>query len=115
MKFENMNKIIYCKDVYYKEVDTNNFYFNTINGLQYYRGYLIHRIDGPAVMYNLTIENTTVYEWYKNGKKHREDGPAEEWDDGFKEWWLNGIEYSKEEYLNIINVKNKKKILNNLK
>ena len=29
-------------------------------------------------------------EWYLNGKPHREDGPAVEWVDGHKEWWLNG-------------------------
>ncbi len=28
--------------------------------------------------------------WYKNGKFHREDGPAKIWYDGIKEWWLNG-------------------------
>jgi hypothetical protein len=28
--------------------------------------------------------------WYRNGKQHREDGPAREWASGSKEWWLNG-------------------------
>ena len=28
--------------------------------------------------------------WYKDGKLHREAGPAIEWKDGTKEWWLNG-------------------------
>jgi hypothetical protein len=28
-------------------------------------------------------------EWYLNGKRHREDGPAIEWSRGCKEWWLN--------------------------
>ncbi len=28
--------------------------------------------------------------WYRNGKQHREDGPAREWADGGKDWWLNG-------------------------
>jgi hypothetical protein len=27
--------------------------------------------------------------WYLNGKHHREDGPAIEYDDGDKQWWLN--------------------------
>ena len=27
--------------------------------------------------------------WYKNGKYHREDGPAVKYADGSKEWWLN--------------------------
>ena len=28
--------------------------------------------------------------WCINGFYHREDGPAVEWVDGVKEWWLNG-------------------------
>ncbi len=28
--------------------------------------------------------------WYRNGKLHREDGPAIEEADGSKEWFLNG-------------------------
>jgi hypothetical protein len=27
-----------------------------------------------------------------NGELHREDGPAAEWADGSKAWWLNGRE-----------------------
>ena len=30
--------------------------------------------------------------WYVNGEYHREDGPAVEWSDGDKEWFLNGKE-----------------------
>ena len=29
-------------------------------------------------------------EWYKDGKRHREDGPAVEWESGYKEWYLEG-------------------------
>jgi hypothetical protein len=29
--------------------------------------------------------------WYRNGKQHREDGPAIEYPDGGKDWFLNGI------------------------
>ncbi len=29
-------------------------------------------------------------EWWLNGERHREGGPAIEWADGDKEWWLNG-------------------------
>jgi len=36
--------------------------------------------------------------WYLNGKRHREDGPAEEWADGSKYWWLNGEEVTEEEH-----------------
>jgi hypothetical protein len=36
--------------------------------------------------------------WYKNGLKHREDGPAVEWASGAKSWWLNGFLCSEEEW-----------------
>ena len=44
-----------------------------------------HRVDGPAVEYSDGTKS-----WYLNGKRHRTDGPAVEWDDGTKEWFLNG-------------------------
>ena len=28
--------------------------------------------------------------WYFNGKRHRTDGPALEYSDGSKEWYING-------------------------
>jgi len=32
--------------------------------------------------------------WMAEGKWHREDGPAIEYPNGTKEWWLNGIQYN---------------------
>lgn len=61
-------------------------YGNT--GIFYYkdeRCTLLHREDGPAIEY----ENGTKH-WFINGKHHREDGPAIEWQDGSKEWYING-------------------------
>ena len=43
-----------------------------------------HREDGPAVE---KANGTKV--WYLNGKRHREDGPAVEWANGDKVWYLN--------------------------
>jgi hypothetical protein len=46
---------------------------------------IFHREDGPA------IEYANGYKaWYLNGKRHREDGPAIEYASGSKAWWLNG-------------------------
>ena len=45
----------------------------------------LHREDGPAVEY----ANGDKY-WYINGKFHREDGPAIEWANDQKEWYING-------------------------
>jgi hypothetical protein len=37
---------------------------------------------------------------YKNelGQLHRTDGPSVEWDSGSKYWYLNGKEYTEEEF-----------------
>lgn len=37
-----------------------------------------------------TKEERGSKEWYLNGKRHREDGPAIERPDRSKEWYLNG-------------------------
>jgi hypothetical protein len=47
-----------------------------------------HRTDGPAVEW----VNGGKY-WYLNGQFHRTDGPAVEWVNGGKEWWVNGIRH----------------------
>ena len=44
-----------------------------------------HRLDGPAVEYNDGIK-----QWWVNGKQHRLDGPAFEGVNGTKMWWVNG-------------------------
>ena len=31
--------------------------------------------------------------WYKDGQRHREDGPAFEDAEGFKAWWINGLRH----------------------
>ena len=45
----------------------------------------LHREDGPAVEYS----NGTKA-WWINDKRHREDGPAIEYASGSKSWYLNG-------------------------
>jgi hypothetical protein len=55
---------------------------------------IIHREDGPAIEY----ANGDKY-WYINGKRHREDGPATEFASGTKYWFLNGIFLSEAEFL----------------
>jgi hypothetical protein len=46
---------------------------------------ILHREDGPAIEW----ADGDKY-WYINGKRHREDGPAAEHANGDKEWYLNG-------------------------
>jgi len=44
-----------------------------------------HREDGPAWEWADGAKN-----WFINGKLHREDGPAVEEPDGTKLWFING-------------------------
>lgn len=44
-----------------------------------------------------TTKNGTKL-WYKNCQLHREDGPAIEWHDGDKDWFINGVQLSEEEF-----------------
>jgi len=37
--------------------------------------------------------------YYKDDELHRIDGPAVEWWDGRKHWWINGFNYSEAEYI----------------
>ncbi len=54
-----------------------------------------HREDGPAREFYDGINL-----WYKDGNVHREDGPAKEWPSGYKEWYL------KDQYYYEISLKN---------
>ena len=50
---------------------------------------ILHREDGPAVEFADGRK-----EWYLHGNLHREDGPAIEYADGSKFWFLNDEELS---------------------
>ena len=72
-------------------------YYQTIcrnkNETVYYLNGKVHREDGPAIEYNDGYKY-----WWINGKRHRDGGPAVEYPNGYKEWWLDGKIYSKEEH-----------------
>ena len=36
--------------------------------------------------------------WYKDGLLHRLDGPAVEYTNGGKEWFINGVQYTEQEF-----------------
>ena len=60
----------------------------------WYRNGKLHREDGPA------IEMADGYKaWYLNGKRHREDGPAVEWADGTKDWYRDGKKLTEAEFM----------------
>ena len=41
------------------------------------------------IEYTVKVWDNGDKEWWLNGKRHREDGPAMEWADGSKSWYLN--------------------------
>ena len=53
----------------------------------------LHRLDGPAVEYADGDK-----EWFVDGKRHRLDGPAVECANGAKEWYVEGERYSEAEF-----------------
>ena len=57
----------------------------------------LHRLDGPAAEYADGDKH-----WYIDGKRHRLDGPASEYADGGKLWYIDDQGYSKEEHRQII-------------
>ena len=57
------------------------------NGDKYWRNAngQFHRTDGPAIEW---VDGSK--EWWVNDELHRLDGPARVWANGSKEWWVNG-------------------------
>jgi len=47
----------------------------------------------------LKIDSNGTKRWYLNNQLHRTDGPAIEYYNGYKYWFLNNISLSQEEYL----------------
>jgi hypothetical protein len=90
-----------CKKKYRNYFIKNSFYkiieqqteleimsvMNIENGIRIWRNPVgqLHRTDGPAIEWANGSK-----EWYVNGKIHRDDGPTRELANGHKEWWANG-------------------------
>jgi len=53
----------------------------------------LHRLNGPAIEW---ADGTK--EWWVDDKCHRLDGPAVEWASGFKAWWVKGKQMTEEEF-----------------
>ena len=56
--------------------------------IRHYKNGFLHREDGPAEIYE---DGDRC--WHINGLKHREDGPAVEYKDGGKYWFYKGKNY----------------------
>ena len=82
---------------------------NKINNKAWYKNGKRHREDGPAVEWG-----DVTKAWYKNEKYHREDGPAVELANGDKYWYLNGKCYSEQEWLIAMRKIKIEKVLNQI-
>lgn len=79
-------------------------------------------IDFKRYINNDPLQKKAFY-LYRDGAKyfhlndnlHREDGPAVEFPDGYKEWWLEGVCYEEDEQIYLIVLENYKKRKNNKK
>ena len=50
------------------------------------------------IKYEVRVYPSGHKEWYLNGERHREDGPAIEYANGDKYWYLNGKFYTESGY-----------------
>jgi hypothetical protein len=88
--------MIIVKDLYSVPENFTGIVKTKNRDIHWYKEGKFHREDGPAIEF-VDGEN----HWYKEGKLHREDGPAVEYPDGTKEWWIDNIEYNKN-YFNLL-------------
>jgi len=92
-----MSKIIKVKECYdyiEKHPKFTGCLIDKYNDIYWFKNGLRHREDGPAVEWADGDK-----EWYQNGLRHREDGPALEYASGAKYWYLNDIEYSEQKWI----------------
>jgi hypothetical protein len=54
---------------------------------------IAHRLDGPAIEYANGSKA-----WYVDGQLHRLDGPAYESTNGYKAWYVDGKHLSEEQF-----------------
>jgi hypothetical protein len=73
---------------------------DTFGTTRYYWNGQYHREDGPAVEY---VDGHK--EWFLHDQLHREDGPAIEWTNGSKAFYLQDEIYSEEEYWRLVKLK----------
>jgi len=66
-----------------------------------------HHEDGPAIEY----DNGTKF-WYINGKLHNNVGPAVEYSDGRVYYYLDDIMYNYSDWLIIVRTKKLEELLN---
>jgi hypothetical protein len=83
---------IYYSGVYPMTIESRRAVING-NVMYLTDDHQLHRVDGPAVEY----ANGERY-WYLNGERHREDGPAVEFQDGYIGWYWHGQQLTFEQW-----------------
>jgi len=75
------------------------------------QGKILHRENGPALIYDCVDKNKSNHQWWINGERHRLDGPAVFWHKiNVCHYYVDGeCFYNKKEFL-----KHPKVILNKL-
>jgi hypothetical protein len=86
----------------YLYFDNGNYHISDKNGNEFWYNSNgeYHRENGAAVTYN----NIKKQHYYQHGKRHRLDGPAIK-TPKYESWYIEGIQYSKEEFLRIVKMK----------
>jgi len=59
---------------------------------------VIIKIKKVMIEYTVKVHPNGTKEWYINGKRHREDGPAIEYGNGNKSWYLNGKKLTEDKF-----------------
>jgi hypothetical protein len=76
----------------------NKFYYKDgTTSSEYDYSKTLHRTDGPAAEYADGSKD-----WYVDGKRHRVDGPAIKFASGHKEWWLDDAFYTKKAFRKLV-------------
>ena len=60
--------------------------------VEWYKEGILHRIGGPA-----RIHGSSMF-WYKEGKLHNLEGPAVIDAAGPKQYWIDGVKFSRKQY-----------------
>jgi len=85
------------KKHYYTKIMKEQYIWIDTNGTKFYykdrKMTMLHRLDGPAVEW---FNGDKC--WWVDGKKHRLDGPAIEHTKGYKFWYVDNKELTEKEF-----------------
>lgn len=97
--------MLYCSGICLNNIETDEHglplnggpYINSWKDECWYKNGFLHREDGPAIISYNSKDDIEKF-WCIDGRCSRLDGPAIIRGNGLEEWWIDGMEYTKEEY-----------------